>query len=70
MRKRLVVAAWMLTPVVVCAGAFLMGWLGASLGDSLTWLVVGGLVGGLVAVVGWRALISYLQKRPKTQDEA
>jgi hypothetical protein len=70
MRKRFVYAAWMLTPVVACAGAFLMGWLGAIVGDRLTWLFVGGLIGGLVAVAGWGVLLSYLQKKRRTQDEA
>jgi hypothetical protein len=70
MKQRVNVGAWMLTPVVVCASAFLTGWLGASVGDRLRWLVVGGLVGGLVGLVGWSLLILCLRKRQlgKTAD--
>jgi hypothetical protein len=63
MKKRTVYVAWMLTPAVVCAGAFLLAWLGASVGGRLTWLVVGGLVGGLLGLVGWTGLIVYLRDR-------
>jgi len=63
MTKRLRAAAWLLTPLVVWIGAFSMGWLGAWLGGSLNWLVVGGLVGGLLAMVAWTALVLRLKKR-------
>lgn len=55
--------AWMLTPVIVWAGAFSMGWMGAWLGGSLIWLVVGGLVGGLASLLVWSYLILFLKKR-------
>jgi hypothetical protein len=48
MKKRTVYVAWMLTPAVVCAGAFLLAWLGASVGGRLT---------------GWTGLIVYLRDR-------
>jgi hypothetical protein len=55
--------AWMLTPVIVWVGAFSMGWMGAWLGGKLTWLVVGGVVGGLAGLLGWSYLILFLKKR-------
>ena len=55
--------AWMLTPGIVWVGAFSMGWMGAWLGGRLTWLVVGGVVGGLAGLLGWSYLILFLKKR-------
>jgi hypothetical protein len=69
MKKRTAHVAWMLTPAAVCAGAFLLGWLGASVGGRLTWLVVGGGVGGLLGLAGWTGLIVYLRDR-KTPEES
>ena len=63
MTKPAQLVAWMLTPVIVWAGAFSMGWMGAWLGGRLTWLVVGGVVGGLVGLLGWSYLILFLKKR-------
>ena len=63
MTKRAQFAAWILTPVVVWAGAFSMGWVGAWFGERLTWLVVGGVVGGLAGLIGWSWLIMHLTKR-------
>ena len=63
MTKPALFTAWMLTPVVVWAGAFSMGWVGAWLGGRLTWLVVGGVAGGLAGLFGWSYLILYLRKR-------
>lgn len=63
MTKPVLVVAWLLTPVVVWAGAFLLGWFGAWAGGRLTWLVVGGLAGGLAGLVGWSSLILYLRNR-------
>ncbi len=68
MNKRTLFAAWMLTPAIVCAGAFLMGWLGASVGERMTWLIVGGLVGGLFGLIGWTALILYLRNRQAREE--
>ena len=69
MTKRALVTAWILTPVVVWAGAFFMGWLGAWLGEQLTWLVVGGVAGGLIALIVWSALIIHLRNRGERKSE-
>ena len=69
MTKPVLVAAWLLTPVVVWAGAFSVGWLGAWIGGRLTWLVVGGLVGGLAGLVGWSSLILYLRNHRVRKTE-
>lgn len=63
MNKSALFAARLLTPIVVWAGAFAAGWLGARIGESLTWLVVGGIAGGLAVLVGWTLLLSHLRKR-------
>ncbi len=63
MTKPTLVAAWLLTPVVVWAGAFFMGWVGAWLGGRLIWLVAGGVAGGIAGLIGWSYLIVYLKKR-------
>ncbi len=76
MTKSAQLVAWILTPVIVWAGAFSMGWVGAWLGGRLTWLVVGGVAGGLVGLLGWSYLILFLKKRgsvktaPGTTGEA
>ena len=58
------VVAWLLTPLVAWAASFLGGWLGAVIGGGaahprggLLWLGAGALVGGVVGVVGWVALV-------------
>ncbi len=66
--KFALVVLWLATPLVVWAGAFVMGWLGAWLGGTLSWLVIGGLAGGLVSVVGWSSLILYLRNRQVRLD--
>jgi len=58
-----IAAAWLATPFVVWAGAFLSGWFGAWLGETVTWLIVGGLIGGLASVVGWSAFILRMRNR-------
>ena len=63
MTRPATIAAWLLTPVVVWAGAFSMGWVGAWLGGRLTWLVIGGVAGGLAGLLVWTYLILYLTKR-------
>jgi hypothetical protein len=68
MTKPALIAAWLLTPVVVWAGAFSMGWVGAWLGGRLTWLVVGGLAGGLAGLSGWSYLVLCLRKRSVRKD--
>ena len=68
MTKRVRFAGWVLTPVVVCLGAFLFGWLGAAVGERLIWLVLGGLVGGLLALITWSAILAYVRKRQSTTD--
>ena len=40
-----------------------MAWVGAWLGGRLTWLVVGGVAGGLAGLVGWSYLILFLKNR-------
>ena len=69
MTKPLRVAAWLITPLVVWVGAFSGGWLGALLGGSLTWLVVGGVLGGLAAVCAWSLSVLRLKKRSAMPTE-
>lgn len=62
---------WLLTPFVVWAASFFGGWLGALLGDSVLWLGVGAVAGGVGGVVGWsligRARRSALGPRPDAE---
>lgn len=58
---------WLLTPLVVWAASFFGGWLGALLGDSILWLVIGAVAGGIAGTVGW-SLVGRA-RRPRVQRD-
>lgn len=68
MRKRIRFVAMLLTPLVAWATSLLGGWLGAVWGGQLTWLVVGGVVGGIVGFAAWLLLLRFLGKRTESND--
>jgi hypothetical protein len=68
MKKRLLYAAWAITPLIVCVFAFFFGWIGALLGGRLMWLVSGGMLGGLLGLIAWTTSINYVQKRHPPEE--
>ncbi len=65
-RNRLVISAgWLLTPIVVWAASFFGGWAGAQVGESIGFLVGGGVVFGALVLAAWILAIRWLTKRSK-----
>jgi uncharacterized membrane protein len=78
LRRLIRLIGWLLTPVVVWAASFLGGWLGASVGKSLGYMVWTGVATGTLAFVGWvwlawwraREPLDRLERRRKMREKS